>query len=145
MIFKASCLFSLSMAAATSVAAAVTFECEQVVTSATQNAVAKDSSIIYAATKYPSTEMSAGANQSKQLQKILYKRLLHYWMKESGYDSITVESSGMATQVVTCDAEQYAILYVPLVSVKVSERKAVPQEQSSTSEVSEPLKFERMQ
>lgn len=145
MIFKASCLFYLSMAAATTVAAAVTFECDQVVTSATQSAVAKDNSLIYAATQYPSAETSTGANKTKQLQQILYKRLLHYWMKESGYDSIAVESSGMATQVVTCDAEQYAILYVPLDSVKVSEMKALPQKHSSASEASEPLKFERMQ
>ena len=125
--------------------AAVPLECDQVVVSASQSIVVQTPALLFAATNYPVDEMSTGSAKPKQLQKLLYKRLLLYWMKESGYSSITVETSGMATSVVTCGAHQYAVLYVPLDSVRIFEKKMVSQGAPSAPEDSESLKFERME
>ena len=145
MISKPTCWLLFGAAVSTPVYAAVPLECDQVVVSAAQLTVVKTPALIFAATNYPSDEISAGSPKPKQLQKFLYKRLLSYWMKESGYSSITVETSGMATSVVTCDSKQYAVLYVPVDSVRIFEKKTLAQDSPSVTEASESLQFERME
>lgn len=145
MISKPSCWLLLGAAVSIPAYAAVPFECDQVVVSAVQTTVVKTPTLVFAATNYPSDEISAGSAKPKQFQKLLYKRLLSYWMKESGYSSITVETSGMATSIVTCDSLQYAVLYVPVDSVRIFEKKTLAQDPPSAPEASESLQFERME
>lgn len=145
MISKPSCWLLFGAAVSIPAYAAVPLECDQVVVSAAQTTVVKTPALVFAATNYPADEISAGSTKPKQLQKLLYKRLLSYWMRESGYSSITVEASGMATSVVTCDAQQYAVLYVPVDSVRIFEKKTVSQESPGVPEASESLQFERME
>lgn len=145
MIFKNISLLFAGLAAATSVAAAVSFDCSKVRESALNNTVVNDGSLIYAADAYPPADILIDTNKNKQLYKALKKRLVSYWLKSSGYESIRVETTGMATQVAVCEGEQFAILYVPLDTIKIYEKNVEAQEPVAPVEIPQPLQFERMQ
>lgn len=145
MISKSLLVLCLAIAAAPLSAAAVTLDCAKVAESAALRTVVNDGALIYAADKYMASADVVDTKKSKELYKTLKKRLVTYWLKNSGYESITIESSGMASQVTECDGEKYAVLYVPVDSVKIYEKKKENQEAAVANDSPQRLEFESMQ
>lgn len=145
MTFKAVALLLLSSALVPSVALSAELSCDGVVASASKNTVGTDGTYTYVATAYDTQDKPEAVSSSKYFRRILYKRLVEYWISQTGFANISVETSGMATQIKTCNSMNYAVLYVPTTLVKIIEKQVSSQDEGEMKSVTESIQFERMQ
>ena len=108
--------------------------CEQVEESAAKSGVVLDAINLYVAARAETkTEQRV-----KEVFNSLNKRLIRYWLTETGYKRIRVVTEGAVTKTMKCGEKVYYALYVPIRNVKIYEdRSSVVEGEESNQSIAE--------